>query len=88
VFSIVAALFFEGKDGWKGYWVEINVRVITPEAVEFSGIMGDTIWYSDGRVREWPGNCANVGGMALSEEGWKYTIAAQSALGGRLSESI
>jgi hypothetical protein len=78
--------FFEGKDGWKGYWVETNVRVISPDAAEFSAIMGDTVWYSSGLVRERPGTCANVGVMVRTDEGWKFTIAAQSCGSSRLLE--
>ena len=78
--------FFESKDAWTGYWVETDVRVLTRDLAEYAGRMGDTIHYSDGRVREWPGNCVNVGVMERTPDGWKQTIAAQTCGSSRAVE--
>ena len=69
--------FVEGKDAWKGYFTEMHLRVLSRDLVQFSNLMGDTIWFSSGRVVQWPGNCANVGVLEHTVQGWKQIVAAQ-----------
>jgi hypothetical protein len=86
MFQEACESFFDGKDSWTGYWVETNVRVLTRDFAEYTGRMGDTIHYSDGRVREWPGNCVNIGVMERTPDGWKATIGAQTCGSSQLIE--
>jgi ketosteroid isomerase-like protein len=69
----------EGKESWRGRWVETKVRVLTPDLAVFSGSYVDTIQYSDGRHLHCP-KCSAVFLFERTTNGWKYTMGAGSAV--------
>jgi ketosteroid isomerase-like protein len=68
----------EGKESWRGGWVETTVRVLTPSLAVFSGTYVDTIQYSDGRFLHCP-SCSAVFLFERTEDGWKYSMGAGSS---------
>ena len=69
----------EGKESWKGRWVETNVRVLTPDLAVFSGSYVDTILYSDGRHLHCP-KCSAIFLFERTPDGWMYSMGAGSAV--------
>lgn len=67
-----------GKESWKGHWIERNVRVLTPDLAVFWGSYVDTIQYSDGRVLHCP-RCSAVFLFERTPDGWRYSMGAGSS---------
>lgn len=68
----------EGKESWRGGWLERSVQVLSSDLAVFFGTYVDTILYSDGRRLHCP-ECAALFLFERTADGWKYTVGAGSA---------
>lgn len=70
--AIVA--WMEGKESYKGGWLDTHVRVISPDLAVFSATAEDTIQYSDGRTVHRPNSTVAL--FERTTEGWKWSVAS------------
>ena len=75
----------EGKESWKGGWVESKVRVLSPNLAIFSGTYTDSIRFSDGRHLHWP-EASAVFLFERTADGWKFIMGGESATPPQLVE--
>jgi hypothetical protein len=57
-------------------WTDRNVRVVTDQVAMFQGSTDLTIYYTDGRIVQYPGTAHWTGLFEPSEAGWKMTTSA------------
>jgi hypothetical protein len=69
--------WMEGKESWKGSWVDTHVRVLSTDLAVFSGTMEDTVVFSDGRTLHYPsGSFAAL--FERTSEGWRFSVGGSS----------